>query len=251
MSKIDNLSEYLTKEYNADFAGWDFSYIRDRRKEDALPWDYKRMVERYILKKGTLLDIDTGGGEFLNKLSGLPKKIFATEGYAPNIPLAKKNLANRNITVKAIERGGKIPFDDEFFDVVICRHGSYNIGELKRVLKKGGVFVTQQVGGLNGANINMSLGARNMKDSDWCLVKNIKMFQDIGMEVLDSSEYVGKMRFYDIGALAYYLKCVPWQVEDFSVAKYYVELKIINDLIEKNGYVDFLLHRFCLIVKKL
>jgi hypothetical protein len=36
---MDNLYEYLAKEYNAHFAGWDFSYLDGRMEQDSLPWD--------------------------------------------------------------------------------------------------------------------------------------------------------------------------------------------------------------------
>jgi 2-polyprenyl-3-methyl-5-hydroxy-6-metoxy-1,4-benzoquinol methylase len=89
---VNNLYEYLKKEYNAHFAGWDFSYLDRRMEQDPLPWDYKNIVERNISGKETLLDMDTGGGEFLSSLSNLPKNIYATEGYEPNIAVAQQRL---------------------------------------------------------------------------------------------------------------------------------------------------------------
>ena len=52
---MDNLYKYLNNEYNANFSGWDFSYINGRREEDKLPWDYKNIVENSFLGKETLL----------------------------------------------------------------------------------------------------------------------------------------------------------------------------------------------------
>jgi hypothetical protein len=62
---MNNLYEYLIKEYNAHFSGWDFSYIKGRMIEDKLSWDYKNIVENNIIGKESLLDMGTGGGEFL------------------------------------------------------------------------------------------------------------------------------------------------------------------------------------------
>jgi hypothetical protein len=36
-NKMNNLYEYLTKEYNAYFTGWDFSYLNGRMEEDVPP----------------------------------------------------------------------------------------------------------------------------------------------------------------------------------------------------------------------
>lgn len=247
---MNNLYEYLTKEYNAPFQGWDFSYIKDRMIEDKLNWNYKEIVEKYLYGKETLLDMDTGGGEFLCSLSNLPTKTFATEGYEPNIAIAKSKLKEKSIELKPIKTDGEIPFEDNFFDIIINRHGDYEINELKRTLKTGGLFITQQVGGLNGIDINMAFEAEAMEHNDWCLIKNMDNFQNIGMEIIDFDEKVGKMKFNDIGAFVYYLKCIPWQVKDFTLDKYYKKLVLINEIIERKGSINFLIHRFYLIVRK-
>ena len=70
------------------------------------------------------------------------------------------------------------------------------------------------------------------------------------MNIIESNENIGKYRFYDIGAIAYYFKCIPWQVPDFSVKKYFDRLEIINNVILEKGYIDFISHRFYLIVQK-
>jgi SAM-dependent methyltransferase len=247
---MNNLYEYLAKEYNAHFAGWDFSYLDGRMKQTSPPWDYKNIVENNISGKKTLLDMDTGGGEFLSSLSNLPKNIYATEGYEPNIPIAEKRLKERNILVKAIKRDGEIPFDDEYFDTIINRHGSYEIEAIKRTLKKNGIFITQQVGGLNGIDINMAFETKVMDHVEWCLIKNIEMFKNTGMETVEFGEDIGKMKFNDIGAVVYYLKCIPWQVKDFSIDKYYKKLEIMNEIIEKIGEIEFISHRFYIIIEK-
>lgn len=248
---MDNLYEYLIKEYNAHFSGWDFSYINNRMVEDKLPWDYRNIIENEFIGKNVLLDMGTGGGEFLCSLSNLPKNVYATEGYEPNIAIAEKRLKEKNIILKPINNDNEIPFDNDYFDIIINRHESYNIQEIKRILKKDGVFITQQVGGLNDIDINVAFETKTMDYIEWCLIKNIEMFQNAGMEVIEFNEYIGKTKFYDLGAIVYYLKCVPWQVKDFSIDKYFGKLEIMNKIIVKNGYIDFILHRFYIKIKKL
>ena len=241
---MNTLYEYLTKEYNARFSGWDFSYLNGRMIEDKIPWNYKQIVEENILGKESLLDMDTGGGEFLSSLSNLPENVYATEGYEPNIPIAEKRLKDRNIIVKPIKDEGIIPFVDETFDIIINRHGSYIIKELKRTLKEDGIFITQQVGGLNGIDINMAFETEPMDHIEWCLIKNVEMFKDGGMGIIEMRENIGKMKFNDIGAVVYYLKCIPWQVKDFSIDKYYKKLEIMNEIIEDKDHIEFIEHRF-------
>jgi SAM-dependent methyltransferase len=247
---MDNLYEYLIKEYNAPFAGWDFSYLDGRMEQEPLPWNYKNIVGKNIFEKEALLDMDTGGGEFLSSLSNLPKNVYATEGYEPNIAIAEQKLKEKNIVVKAIKRTGEIPFDDEYFDIIINRHGAYEIKDIKRALKNKGIFITQQVGDLNGIDINTAFETKIMDNVEWCLIINIEMVKDSGMKIVEYGEHIGKMKFDDIGAVVYYLKCIPWQVKGFSVDTYYKKLEIMNEIIEKEGTIKFILHRFYMIIKK-
>jgi SAM-dependent methyltransferase len=244
------LYDYLENEYNSKFSGWDFSYIKDRMQEDLLPWNYKEIVKNNLTNKTSLLDIDTGGGEFLYSINNLPKNTFATEGYEPNIPIAAKRLNEKGITVKTVKNKDHLPFEDNYFDIIINRHGSYDINEIKRILKRNGIFITQQVGSLNAIDLNTSLGIKLDSIVDWCLISNIYNFNAANLNVIESNENIGKYRFYDIGAVVYYLKCVPWQVTDFNVKKYMDRLEIINKVILDKGYIDFISHRFYLIIQK-
>ena len=55
-------------EENKEFKGWDFSYLDGRIEEEKLPWDYKSFICKYLNKDDMLLDMGTGGGEFLLSL---------------------------------------------------------------------------------------------------------------------------------------------------------------------------------------
>jgi SAM-dependent methyltransferase len=247
---MSNFYEYLTKEFDAQFSGWDFSYVKGRMIEDELQWNYKNIVEKWFNGKEYLLDMHTGGGELLSSLSNLPKKVYATEGYEPNIPIAEKRLKDKNIILKPLTNVNEIPFENDYFDIIINSHGSYDINELKRTLRKDGLFITQQVGGLNGIDINMALETKTMDYVEWCLIKNIEMFQNSEMEIIEYNEHIGKMKFIDMGAIVFYLKCIPWQINDFTIDKYYKKLEIINEVMKKKGYISFIMHRFYIIVKK-
>jgi SAM-dependent methyltransferase len=131
----------------AHFAGWDFSWLAGRKVETSLPWNYRDQVIEYMQDAEAMLDIDTGGGEFLAELPFRPAFTCATENYLPNIPIAKARLGQFGIQVYQHESdGNRLPFDDRQFDLVINRHGDYDLTEIWRVLRPGGVFLTQQVG---------------------------------------------------------------------------------------------------------
>ena len=63
------LRAWKAEEDAAHIHGWDFSHIADRYTEETdLPWDYQRIVLERLRPEMKLLDIDTGGGEFLLSL---------------------------------------------------------------------------------------------------------------------------------------------------------------------------------------
>lgn len=249
--KNNEFYSLLQHEYSTSFSGWDFSYLIDsgRMEEFPVSWNYPSIVNRAIEKSVSMLDMGTGGGEFLDSLPKLPLQTFATEGYLPNIEIAQKRLKNKKIIVKPIKEDDQIPFDDNSFDLVINRHESYRPEEVSRVLKNDGKFISQQVGGLNDIDLNMVLGAETSY-SDWSLSKAIIQLEKVMFSINEFSEDIVKTRFYDIGAIVYYLKCISWQVEDFFIDKYIDRLELLNRLISKNGYIDFICHRFFFIASK-
>jgi SAM-dependent methyltransferase len=247
----EELQSYLESEYEKKFSGWDFSYLESKMEEKPLPWNYRMILENYFKKAEVVLDMGTGGGEFLDSFKDLPKKIYATEGYKPNIEIAKSRLKKRNVIVKEINEDNILPFENNFFDLIVNRHEEYSISELYRVMKKNSTFITQQVGGLNDVDINACLGNENVEYFDWCLVKAMHELEKNGFLIEERKEIIGTTRFYDIGSIVYYLKCIPWQIEDFTVKKYIDKLEIIDRNIKKDGYKDFINHRFYLIAKKI
>jgi methyltransferase len=134
----------------AHIHGWDFSHIYGRYSEDEnLPWDFRIVINKYLKNDMKLLDMETGGGEFLLSLNHPKHNISTTEGYPPNVELCKKVLLPLGIDLKKADGGEKLPFENEYFDIITNRHGAYNVAKLKRILKKDGIFITQQVGAEN------------------------------------------------------------------------------------------------------
>ena len=248
----DNLLKTINEEYEKDFKGWDFSHLTKsgRMKEDLLPWNYHLLINNFMKSSKIMLDMGTGGGEFLSSLSNLPEKVYATEAYLPNIPIARECLNPLGIEVREVNDPTKLPFDENTFDLIINRHEEYNEAEVKRILTDEGIFITQQVGGLNDIDINAMLGANPPDFFNWGLIGAIDKLRDEGLKVIESNESIGKTRFFDIGAIVYYLKCIPWQIKDFKAEKYLSKLSLLADFIEQHGYIDFIKHRFYVIVKK-
>lgn len=246
------LFDYLVGEVNERFEGWDFSYLEstERMLEFPLSWSYRNEITLRIHGISSLLDMGTGGGELLSSLSPLPKYTCATEGYKPNISIAKSRLEPLDVKVYEVEDDECLPFEDETFELIINKHESYSPKEVKRILKDKGMFATQQVGGLNDKEINEILGAKKFEFMDWNLEKAVAQLETVDLKVLEQKEDLTKTRFYDVGAIVYYLKAVPWQVPDFTIERYFDKLVEIHNIIEKLGYVDFTCHRFFIVASK-
>src|SRR5665648_384388 len=84
------LKEYWLSEEKKSFQGWDFSYIEKRETHEPLPWDYDKFVRQYLNSNSILLDMGTGGGEYLLTLNHPYFKTFATEAYLPNFELCER-----------------------------------------------------------------------------------------------------------------------------------------------------------------
>ena len=86
-SAIDDL---ISEAFDAPIQGWDFSWLDGRGEETRPSWDYSAIVREAAASSSRLLDIDTGGGEFLARLAPFPGSVTATEGYAPNVGVASR-----------------------------------------------------------------------------------------------------------------------------------------------------------------
>ncbi|MGH9197027.1 MAG: class I SAM-dependent methyltransferase, partial [Acidimicrobiia bacterium] len=155
---MSNFESLVAVAESHPIVGWDFSWLDDRLTTTSLNWSYEEFVVDLVKGSPNMLDMDTGGGEWL---SGLPKRspmTVATESWPPNTPVAAKRLKPFGISVVQVEPApdnseqtpsesrGRLPFADEFFHLITNRHASFLASEVSRVLARGGTFITQQLG---------------------------------------------------------------------------------------------------------
>lgn len=243
---------WLEEEKIAHIKGWDFSHINDRYcEEDCLPWDYLTIIQQYLKDDMHILDLDTGGGEFLLSLNHPYELISATENYPPNIAYCKDKLLPLGIDFKACDAKGKLPFEDNCFDIILNRHGDFNPNEIKRILKPGGYFITQQVGALNDRDLVTSLLGDIPLPFPRQYLSIIKSdFIKAGFSIIDSDEAFNPIVFYDVGALVWFAHIIEWEFPGFSVDKYLDKLYQLQAIIDKNTYIKGTTHRFMLVAQK-
>ena len=244
--------ERLTAEALAqDFSGWDFSWLQGRWYEEDPPWSYEGIVTAKIERAASLLDMGTGGGEFLASLAPLPPFTVATESYAPNIPVAQERLEPLGVRIVPFTEDSALPLQDNQFDLIINRHDSYSPAEIHRLLKPGGRFITQQVGSQDCIQLNEYLNAPPGTYADsWTLENEINAFRQAGFQIERAEEALLDSIFYDIGAIVFYLKIIEWQIPDFSPERYHEQLLAMHRYIEATGAFNAKAHRFLLQVRK-
>jgi SAM-dependent methyltransferase len=142
-----------------------------------------------------------------------------------------------------------LPLPDAYFDLVINRHSDYAPHELRRVLVPGGRFVTEQVGSRTNQELHDWLGDATPTGT-WALDRAVAELEAAGMEVLAQREEFPIARFFDDGAVVYYLKAIAWEIPDFSVDGYFDQLVDVDQRICQAGHVDVTFHHFLITARR-
>lgn len=207
----------------AMMVGWDFSRLDGRLSADDPPWDFEADCLSALRTARTAADLGTGGGErLLALLARMPQEdrgtIAATEGWAPNLPVARRALAPAGIEVLPYdsEAGDALPFAPAALDLVMARHESFDPVEVAQSLCPGGRLLTQQVDGTEAGELREWFGGEPQHPE----VTLDRMTHDLtaaGLRIEVGEEWTGTMVFSGAEALVEYLGLVPWDVPGFNV----------------------------------
>ncbi|SHJ76159.1 hypothetical protein SAMN02745248_00866 [Hathewaya proteolytica DSM 3090] len=244
-------SKWKSEETHA-FKGWDFSYITDRWDSEDLPWDYRSIVLSFLKETDKILDMGTGGGEFVLTLEHPYALTSVTEAYPPNVKICVENLEPLGITVRQVYEDDKLPYENNCFDIIINRHESFDAYEVSRLLKKDGFFITQQVGGKNDCDLS-SILIDNFQPQfpNHTLNNSVTELKKYGFEILRSEEVFTPIYFYDVGALVYFAKIIEWEFPGFSVDTCFENLCKFQKKLETDGVIQGTEHRFLIVAQKI
>jgi SAM-dependent methyltransferase len=208
--------------------GWDFS--RMNVWSQTLPWDYMDIVRKYLLPTDSVLDIGTGGGERFLKLSAHFAAGLGTDIDPEMIEVATKNGAgNDRVAFRAMA-------DDlnglyKQFDTILNRHAAYDLAAIKRHLKPGGYFITQQVGELNMKHVKQALG----QDRDRPPITKA-MIEQAGMKCVVFAEYDVEYVVKDIDSLVFWLTALDALHADLAANEAVSQATTLNNILR--GHVD-------------
>jgi hypothetical protein len=241
-----SLADLLDEATSHPVAGWDFSWLGERLLTRSLDWSFKSIVEERLRHVPNLLDMSTGGGEWLAALESRPKVTVATEGWPPNVLVADARLRRLGVSVVWSEDApdnadqgddlrGRLPFRSASFALITNRHASFRAPEVSRVLSVGGTFLTQQVGS-DYRDVYDALGlARPLRRIEWNLGLATRQIDGAGLRIVRAREGTLSTMFADVGAFAWYLRAVPWAVPDFTIDGYHSALARLDEQLRRRG----------------
>lgn len=234
------------------FEGWSFEWLRGRLQQGAPPWDFRALLRQQMKPDTTLLDLGTGGGEFLVSLAPLPRRCIATEGYRPNLPIARRRLAPYGVAVIPTGRTHRLPLADGSVHLVVDRHEAFSPREVQRVLREEGWFITQQVGSQNNRELRAWFGtpperATNHVSSAAALAREVN---SSGLAIRRSAEASFPVEFRDIGAIVYYLRAAPWEVPGFQIDRDRERLLEMHKIIRRDGAFRTSGHRLLVLAQR-
>ena len=216
----------LIKEEKHHASGEKFSYLEQSRRmiEFPLKWKLSNVVTPYLQNDENLLLIGNDIKEEVDAVQLLSKMTVQSEGT--------------------------LAYNDDSFDVILNKHELFDAKEVSRLLMEDGYFITEQVGGLNNCELNLWLNVEATEASSWSLRRTVNQLKEAGLTILEAKDDISLTRFYDVGAIVYYLKVTHWQFPDFTVEKYFDRLVAIQAIIEQQGYIDITRHRFLIVAQK-
>ena len=133
--------------------GWNFAKINPL-VEHSSSYDYYTEVVKNINPNTKMLDIGCGSAEKAIRFYSLANKVYELDHEEEMLKKAQKNVKKYYEDIPKIkdkfsffkaDSDNSLPFENETFDLVVSRHCGANMNEVYRVLKKGGIFISEDV----------------------------------------------------------------------------------------------------------
>lgn len=227
---MTNFDALLDEAAAAPLDGWDFSWFEGRATEQRPSWGYADLVAERLTHAVRALDVQTGGGEvfaYAMRKAGATGTLVATEAWMPRT--AKENVPNVVAT-------DTLPFRDGVFDLVVSRHPvNTPWAGTARILSPGGVFLSQQIGPGSNRELSEAMMGPLPPPVRQHPEQIAAAAESAGLQVVRLESERLRLEFYDIAAVAHFLRKVIWTVPDFTIAKYRDRLRAVHEEITVNG----------------
>ncbi|MFV8315892.1 class I SAM-dependent methyltransferase [Mycobacterium sp. 23] len=229
--------ELVAEADSASVDGWDFSWLDGRATEQRPSWGYQRLMSDRLAKVSAALDIQTGGGEVLAGAARFPPTMAAVEPWPPNAALATRRLHPRGVVVVSVPDEKALPFAGDVFDLVTSRHpNSVPWAEIARVLRPGGTYLAQHIGPATVAELTeFFIGPQPQAWARRDPKTERAQAEAAGLQILEMRLERLRQKFFDVGAVVYFLRKVIWTVPGFTVERYRERLRELHERIEAEG----------------
>lgn len=184
--------------------GWNFVKISPEI-EYLTDYDYYKTVVSVIGHDTTILDIGCGSGEKSLKFFSGTKKVVMLDIEPEMLKKVEENKLKMltekeqaKFETKLGNGDANLDFEDESFDLVVSRHCGANMSEVFRILKKGGVFVSEDIDDADCIELKEYFGrgqnyenikSKRLQKAD-IFNKSIELgFSDIELKQVDYIEY--------------------------------------------------------------
>ncbi|MGS2617417.1 class I SAM-dependent methyltransferase [Micromonospora sp. LZ34] len=236
MSTDPSFDELLAEGAAAPVEGWAFDWLAGRATEERPPWGYARLVAARMAAADAALDVDTGGGEVLAEVPQPPRLLVATEGWPPNVPVARRTLRTVGATVVAVTPDAPLPFRDGAFDLVVSRHPvRTDWAETARVLRPGGTYLSQQIGPGTVRELSEAILGPLPPPAARHPERAVAAARAAGLTVVDLRQATLRTVFHDIAAVVWFLRKVVWTVPGFTVERHRPQLARLHHRIRTEG----------------
>jgi len=240
---VASFEELVAEGAGVPVEGWDFSWFEGRATEERPPWGYAGLVAARVATARRLLDVETGGGEVFAgaasaavRTGATPRLLVATESWWPNVVVAREHLGPLGAHVVAVADAPALPFRAGSFDLVVSRHPVVVVWEeIARVLEPGGVYLSQQIGaGTNRELTEFMLGPGPVNEQRSAASARAAAAA-AGLDLMRLHECALRVEFFDVAAVVYFLRKVPWTVPGFSPEAFAEPLRRMHASIERDG----------------
>jgi SAM-dependent methyltransferase len=234
---VHEFEDLVREASRAPVDAWDFTWLDGRAVEERPTWRYFDRVTERVTDVDSLVELQAGTGAMISNLPVLPRRAVATEGYPSSLAVAAPRLREAGASLVAVsDTDQHLPFRQSSFDLVVSRHPvEVWWAEIARVLRPGGTYFAQHVGPHSLGSMTRFFVGPLPETSRRDPVVEKEAAESVGLVVRHLASERPRTAFFDVGAVVYLLRLVPWIVPNFSVDRYRRRLEELHELIDRQG----------------
>lgn len=168
---------------------------------------------KHVGKSKVALDIGCADGKFTLKVARHFKQIIAIDTSSEMLKVARRFQAEQKVSNVIFQEAEaeKLPFQDEYFDLIYSRRGPSPYSEISRVIKQGGYYLEICIGEKDAKELKEVFG-RGQGFGKWDTpIAKIKADNLVGQDFKIGfvRNYFYSEVFSDVESLDLFLQSVP------------------------------------------